>query len=128
MKIKIDAEKLICEQTKNAEQCVELLGKGKYSVAKLEMIVKELKNINKSLEILCSTTTTITSTSYGGSTTQMEVPTITQSKLYKENQFLIFALSQQIDIAKTNNLYSVSDFNFTENQILNYGHIAGIIS
>ena len=50
MKIKIDAKELIKEQKKTQKRCVELLGKGKYSVAELEKIVDELKNINKSLE------------------------------------------------------------------------------
>ena len=82
MKIKIDAKELIKEQKKTQQKCVELLGKGKYSVAELEKIVDELKNINKSLENICSTVTTITATSCGGSITKLDVPIITQGVLY----------------------------------------------
>lgn len=127
MKIKIDAKELIKEQKKTQKRCVELLGKGKYSVAELEKIVDELKNINKSLENICSTVTTITATSCGGSLINLEVPAISQGKLYKENKELELALTMQIDIAKTNKLEFVTDFYFADEQIVNYGRQFNII-
>ena len=127
MRIKIDAKELIKEQKKTQKRCVELFGKGKYSVAELEKIVEELKNINKSLENICSTVTTITATSCGGSITKLDVPTITQGVLYQNNRDTILALIKQIDIANVNNLEFVTDFNFSDDQILNYGQQKGIV-
>lgn len=106
---------------------MELFGKGKYSVAELEKIVEELKNINKSLENICSTVTTITATFCGGSITKLDVPTITQGVLYQNNRDTILALIKQIDIANVNNLEFVTDFNFSNDQILNYGQQKGIV-
>ena len=121
MKIKIDAKELIKEQKKTQKRCVELLGKGKYFVAELEKMVEALKNVNETLTKNCSTTITIKSTSCGGSLRNLEVPAITQGKLYKENKELELALTMQIDIAETNKLEFVTDFYFTDEQILKYG-------
>lgn len=126
MKIKIDAKELIKEQKKTQKRCVELLGKGKYSVVELEKIVEELKKHNEFLTKNCSTTIMIKAQSCGGSLNNLEVPAITQGKLYKENKELELALTMQIDIAKTNKLEFVTDFYFTDEQVLKYGQ--GILS
>ena len=127
MKIKIDAKELINEQRKTQKRCVELIGNGKYAIVELEKIVEELRKFNEALTKSCSKSTTIKVTSCGGSLNNWETPAITQGKLYRENQYLIFALTKQIVIAKTNNLEFVTDFNFTNEQILNYGHKNGIV-
>lgn len=127
MKIKFDIKELIKDQKKSQERCLQLVGKGKFSIADLEKMIDELKNVNESLTKNCYTTTTIKVKSYGGRTTNLEVPTITQSKLYQDNQYLILALTTQINIAKANNLEFVIDFSFTEDQILNYGQQKNII-
>lgn len=120
MKIKIDAKELIIEQKKAQKRCLELLGKGKYTISELKKIVEELKEHNDCLTKFCSTTTTIKVTSCGGSLSNVEVPAITQGKLYKENKELELALTLQIDIAKANKLEFITDFCFTAEQIYNY--------
>lgn len=127
MKIKIDAKELIKEQKKIQKRCVELIGRGKFSVANLEKIVEELKRFNESLTQNCLSTTLVQTKTCGGSAANLELPTTTQGKLYQDNQYLILALTQQIDIAKANNLEFVTDFSFTTEQILNYGQQKNII-
>ena len=78
MKIKIDAKELIKEQKKTQKRCVELFGKGKYSVAELEKILEDLKNVNETLTKNCSSTIMIETKSCGGSIANVEVPAITQ--------------------------------------------------
>lgn len=121
MKIKIETKELINEQRKTQKRCVELLGKAKYSVVELEKIVEELKKHNEILTKNCSTTIMIKAQSYGGSLNNLEVPAITQGKLYRENKELALALTMQIAIAKANKLEFVTDFCFTDEQILKYG-------
>ena len=55
------------------------------------------------------------------------MPTITQGVLYQNNRDTILALIKQIDIANVNNLEFVTDFNFSNDQILNYGQQKGIV-
>lgn len=118
MKIKIDTKQLLKEQKKTQKICIELLGKCKYSVAELEKILEGLKNVNETLTKNCSSTIMIETKSCGGSVTNVEVPTITRGQLYQENQQLIVALSKQIEIAKVNKLEFVTDFKFSDEQIV----------
>lgn len=127
MKIKITAKELIREQKKIQKRCVKLIGRGKFSVANLEKLVGELKHLNESLTQNCLSTTLMQTKTCGGSTANLELPTTTQGKLYEDNQYLILALTKQIDIAKANNLEYVTDFSFTTEQILNYGQQKKII-
>lgn len=127
MKIKIDLKEHINDQKKTQKKCVELLGKDKFMVVDLEKMVETLKSINEFLTKICTTTTTIKTKSCGGSVANLEVPTVTQSKLYQDNECLILSLTKEIDIAKTNNLECVTDFNFTDEQILNYAQQKNII-
>lgn len=127
MKIKLDFKEFVKAQKKAQEKCVELIGKGKFSIANLEKIVEELKKVNETLTSNCATLTTINSKTAGGSFSKAQVPTITQGKLYQDNQYLILALTTQINIAKVNNLQFVTNFTFTDDQILNYGEQDNII-
>jgi len=127
MKIKFDVKELIKGQKKEQKRCIELLGIGKFSVVDLQKIVEELKNVNETLVSCCATTIMMDSKTAGGSFCKVQVPSITQSKLYKDNQYLIIALSTQIDIAKVNNLKFVTNFTFTDDQISNYGQQKNII-
>lgn len=58
--------------------------------------------------------------SYGGSLNDLEVPAITQGKLYIENKEFAFVLTMQIAIAKVNKLEFVTDFCFIAELIYNY--------
>ena len=127
MKIKFDIKELVKGQKKAQERCLELIGKGTFSIADLEKTIEELKNVNETLVANCNTTTMINSRTAGKGFAKVEVPTITQSKLYQDNQYLILALTTQINIAKVNNLEFVTDFKFTDDQILKYGQQKNII-
>lgn len=127
MKIKFDIKELIKGQKKAQERCVELIGKGKFSIADLEKTLEELKKVNEILVANCTETTMIDSKTAGKGFAKVEVPTITQSKLYQDNQYLILALTTQINIAKVNNVDFVTDFKFTDDQILKYGQQKNII-
>lgn len=127
MKIKFDVKELIKGQKKEQKRCIELLGIGKFSIVDLQKIVEELKNVNETLVSCCATTIMMDSKTAGGSFSKVQVPSITQSKLYQDNQYLIIALSTQIDIAKVNNLKFVTNFAFTDDQISNYGQQKNII-
>jgi len=127
MKIKFDIKELIKGQKKAQERCVELIGKGKFSIADLEKTLEELKKVNETLIANCTETTMIDSKTAGNSFAKVEVPTITQSKLYQDNQYLILSLTTQINIAKVNELEFVTDFKFTDDQILKYGQQKNIV-
>ena len=128
MKIKLDIKELVKNIKNTQEICIKMLGNGEFSIGDLKKIVDELKNENETLTKNCLTTTKIKAKSYGGKISKLEVPTVTQSQSYKDNQQLIYALETEIDIAKVNNLKSVINFNFTVEQILNYGQQKNIIS
>lgn len=127
MKIKINAQNLIDEQKKSQERCIELIGKGTFKTIDLEKLIEKLKNINEFLKNICMSSTTVNTKSCGGSTTKSKVPTITQSKLFIDNENIMNSLIMQIDIAKVNNLEFITDFSFSDDQILNYGLQKNII-
>lgn len=127
MKIKIDAQNLIDEQKKSQERCIELISKGTFKTIDLEKLIEKLKNINEFLKNICMSSTTVNTKSCGGSTTKSKVPTITQSKLFIDNENIMNSLIMQIDIAKVNNLEFITDFSFSDDQILNYGLQKNII-
>ena len=127
MKIKFDIKELVKGQKKAQERCLELIGKGTFSIADLEKTIEELKSVNETLLANCNTTTMINSRTAGKGFAKVEVPTITESKLYQDNQYLILALITQINIAKVNNLEFVTNFEFTDEQILNYGQQKNIV-
>ena len=127
MKIKLDIKDLIENEKSSQERCLEFIGEGEFSIEYLEKMVESLKNVNESLAESCVTTTIITTAAYGGESVELEVPAITQSKLYKYNQLIIFALMSKIGIAKANKLEKVIDFSFTDEQILNYGKKENIV-
>lgn len=120
MKIKLEINELIENQNKTKERCVELMGSGVFSVGNLENIIEALKKVNEILMTNSKTKSVVNSKTAGGSLKKIEVPTISQGELYKNNQYLILALKMQIDILNANNLNCVSDFNFTDEQIINY--------
>lgn len=121
MKIKLEINEIIENQNKTKERCVELMGGGVFSVSNLENIIEELKKVNEILMTNSKTKSVVNSKTAGGSLKKIEVPTISQGELYKNNQYLILALKMQIDILNANNLNCVSDFTFTDEQIINYG-------
>lgn len=120
MKIKLEINELIENQNKTKERCVELMGGGVFSVSNLENIIEALKKVNEILMTNSKTKSVVNSKTAGGSLKKIEVPTISQGELYKNNQYLILALKMQIDILNANDLNCVSDFNFTDEQIINY--------
>lgn len=120
MKIKLEINEIIENQNKTKERCVELMGGGVFSVSNLENIIEELKKVNEILMTNSKTKSVVNSKTAGGSLKKIEVPTISQGELYKNNQYLILALKMQIDILNANNLNCVSNFNFTDEQIINY--------
>lgn len=120
MKIKLEINELIENQNKTKERCVELMGGGVFSVSNLENIIEALKKVNEILMTNSKTKSVVNSKTAGGSLKKIEIPTISQGELYKNNQYLILALKMQIDILNANNLNCVSDFNFTDEQIINY--------
>ena len=120
MKIKLEINELIENQNKTKERCVELMGGGVFSVSNLENIIEALKKVNEILMTNSKTKSVVNSKTAGGSLKKIEVPTISQGELYKNNQYLILALKMQIDVLNANNLNCVSDFNFTDEQIINY--------
>lgn len=127
MKIKLEINELIENQNKTKERCVELMGGGVFSVSNLENILEALKKVNEILMTNSKTKSVVNSKTAGGSLKKIEVPTISQGELYKYNQYLILALKMQIDILNANDLNCVSDFNFTDEQIINYGQQKNII-
>ena len=120
MKIKLEINELIENQNKTKERCVELIGGGVFSISNLENIIEALKKVNEILMTNSKTKSIVNSKTAGGSLKKIEVPMISQGELYKNNQYLIIALKMQIDILNANNLNCVSDFNFTDEQIINY--------
>lgn len=120
MKFFISDKSLLKKQKETQKRCIEALGKGKFEVEELEKIVEIIKNTNNQLRLSCKTTIKAKTITCGGTSAEVDISTITQSKLYKENQNLLNALSLNISIAKANNLERVTDFDFTEKQILNY--------
>lgn len=120
MKIKLEIKELIETQNKTKERCVELIGGGVFSIRNLENIIEALKKVNEILMMNSKIKSIVNSKTAGGSLKKIEVPTISQGELYKNNQYLILALKMQIDILNANNLNCVSDFNFTDEQIINY--------
>lgn len=127
MKIKLEINELIENQNKTKERCVELMGGGVFNVSNLENIIEALKKVNEILMTNSKTKSVVNSKTAGGSLKKIEVPTISQGELYKNNQYLILALKMQIDILNANDLNCVSDFNFTDEQIINYGQQKNII-
>ena len=120
MKIKLEINEIIENQNKTKERCVELIGGGVFSISNLENIIEALKKVNEILMTNSKTKSVVNSKTAGGSLKKIEVPTISQGEIYKNNQYLILALKMQIDILNANNLNCVSDFNFTDEQIINY--------
>lgn len=120
MKIKLEINEIIENQNKTKERCIELMGGGVFSVSNLENIIEALKKVNEILMTNSKTKSVVNSKTAGGSLKKIEVPTISQGELYKNNQYLILALKMQIDILNANNLNCVSNFNFTDEQIINY--------
>ena len=127
MKIKLDIKDLIKNMKNTQNICFKMLGSGEFSVDDLKKTVDKLKKENETLIKNCLTTTKIKAKSYGGKVSKLEVPTVTQSQSYKDNQQLIYALETEIDIANANNLKSVIDFYFTVEQIINYGQQKNIL-
>lgn len=120
MKIKLEINEIIENQKKTKERCVELIGGGVFSISNLENIIEALKKVNEILMTNSKTKSVVNSKTAGGSLKKIEIPMISQGELYKNNQYLILALKMQIDILRANNLNCVSDFNFTDEQIINY--------
>jgi len=120
MKYLCKTEDFIKEQKESQKKCLEMIGKGKFSIEFIEKKINELKNINETLRLNCKTTIKIKTTTCGGTCEKIKVPTITQSQLYKDNQFLISKLLSILDIAKFNDLQFVIDFSFTDEQLLKY--------
>ena len=127
MKIKLEIKELIETQNKTKERCVELIGGGIFSISNLENIIEGLKKVNETLMTNSTAKIMVNSKTVGGSLKKIEVSTISQGELYKNNQYLILALKTQIDILKANNLNCVSDFSFTDEQVINYGQQKNII-
>ena len=63
MKIKFDIKELVKVQKKAQERCLELIGKGTFTIADLEKTIEELKNVNETLVANCNTTTIISKNS-----------------------------------------------------------------
>lgn len=116
-------EDFVRERKISQQKCVELLGGGKFSIEEIEKIIEILENTNIALRQNCKTLIATETMTCGGTKSMTRISTITQSKLYQDNQFLIASLSMVVDIAKANNLKFVYDFNFKENEIINYCNI-----
>ena len=127
MNVKLSGDELIKGQKQSQKLCVESLGNGRFTIEELEILVGELKDKNENLIKSCKKTTTIKTKSYGGTINLIKVPEIIQRDEYKNNQELIVALTTQINIAKHNNLKMINDFDFTDEQILEYGKSQNII-
>ena len=127
MKIKLDVKEIVKNIKNTQNLCIKMLGRGEFSTDELKKIVDELKNKNEKLIKNCLTTVKTKAKACGGKISKLEVQTVTQSQSYKDNQQLIYALETEIDIANANNLKSVIDFNFTVEQIINYGQQKNII-
>lgn len=121
MKIKLNRASYIQEQKNSQDKCVELLGKGLFNVVDLEKIVEKLKNFNETLEQACLTTVVREIKSCGGTINNLTFPSVVQGNLYKNVQYLIVTLTTKIDIARANDLENINDFDFTDEQILEYG-------
>ena len=71
MKIKFDIKELVKGQKKSQERCLELIGKGTFSIADLEKTIEEIKNVNETLLANCNTTATIDTKTAGGQVNYM---------------------------------------------------------
>ena len=118
MKILIGDQELIKNQKKAQNTCIKFLGNGNWTVEELQDMVETLKKTNSQLIENCKTRVKIKVISCGGTCNIEEVPLITQSELYLSNQKLISALLFNINIAKSNNIQVVDNFNFTDKEIL----------
>ena len=92
MKIKLEIKELIETQNKTKERCVELIGGGIFSISNLENIIEGLKKVNETLMTNSTAKIMVNSKTVGGSLKKIEVSTISQGELYKNNQYLILAL------------------------------------
>ena len=127
MKIKLTKHDYIKMQKDSQEKLVELLGTGTYSVKSLEEMLENIKNTNKIAIQGCKTNITTTTRTCGGSIYKVEIPSSTQSKMFKDNTQLITMLTNAINIAKANNVNDIKDFGFNDKQIEIYATKENII-
>ncbi len=134
MKVKITGEQFLKEYQKNKELCLNYYGKGTFSIGFLGSEVDRLKKLNNQMAENCKTTTKIDAMMYGGKKYKLEVPTITLSEEYKNNNQLIMALEFIIDILIFKNssilfdyelelldeqpTITLTDFEFTDEEVL----------
>lgn len=127
MKVIISGEELIRNQKQAQIRCIERLGNGTFRLENLQTIISKLKNDNEIMVKNCNTTICKETRSYGGKIIKTKVPDIMETEQYKKNMGLISALMWIVDMAKINNIETITDFNFTEEQILKYGYVKNII-
>lgn len=117
MKIILSEEQKRKEMLKLTEKCKLLYGdKCKYSVEEIEVIIKSLEELLKSIDnervkIIAEVPTC------GIGNAKRKVRATSQSKIFKDVYSLILTLKTILDMAKFNKLKIISGFNFTEKQI-----------
>jgi len=127
MKVKISVEELIRNQKQAQLRCIERLGKGTFRLENLQTIIGNINNENEIMVKNCNTTISKKRRSYSGKIIKTQVPDVMETEQYKKNKVLISALMWIVDMAKINNIETITDFNFTEEQILKYGYAKNII-